>query len=184
MLIRRPAHLFLFLLLVLSACKNDLEEVNQSFTTKKMPDAITKNLIMIFSDSGIVKFKLFAPVRHDFVDRMQSKSYSIMPKGLTIQFFEGGDSVTTTLTANFGKLYNGGDMLLVHDSVVIKSKDGKVLKTQELTWNSLQNMIKTDAYVEIYTKQQVIMGDGLVAKDDFSWYRILKPIGTLYVSDN
>ena len=56
---------------------------------------------------------------------------------------------------------------------------GDRLDTEELFWNPKKEDIFTDKFVRIEKDGKLHMGEGLEAKQDLSFYRILKPTGTL-----
>jgi hypothetical protein len=56
------------------------------------------------------------------------------------------------------------------------------MNTEELNWVPAKQKIFTDKFVTIQTKEEVLKGQGLEAKQDFSSYRILKPTGTFPIT--
>ena len=67
---------------------------------------------------------------------------------------------------------------MVTDSVVVNQiLKQETLFTEELNWLQAEKKVHTDKNVTIQTPDELLKGEGLDAKQDFSWYRILKPTG-------
>ena len=56
------------------------------------------------------------------------------------------------------------------------------LKSEELKWSRFEKRVYTNKFVRIETPQEILLGEGLTASQDFSTYKILKPRGTLPAS--
>ena len=101
------------------------------------------------------------------------------PKGVFVEFYENKE-VQSTLVANFGRFYKETGHYMVSGNVIIKNlKEGKKLVTEELFWypNNEKIKVEPDKQVIITTKDDILYGSGLEAKQDFSTYKILKPSG-------
>lgn len=57
------------------------------------------------------------------------------------------------------------------------------MNSEELYWEPQKEEIYTDKFVRIQSEDQISTGTGLVAKQDFSSYRILNPSGTIYLDE-
>ena len=133
-----------------------------------------ENMETIFSDFAEVKIKLKAPKQIELQNGNRE-----FPKGLLVEFYEGG-KIKSTLTSNFGRYYKETNKYMVSGNVIIKSlEEEKRMNTEEMFWIPAEERIyvEKDKQVVITTKKEVLYGNGLEAKQDFSDYTILKPHG-------
>ena len=161
-----------------TACSTDLKDPDKE---KKYSGPLIENhhVITLFSDSAKLLIKLQAPVQQEF-----ENGDGVFPKGLFVEFFEKQGPVTSTLKANYGKQQRDKDLYLVRGNVVVENLVKKEkLETEELYWNKRKAEIYTDKFVKITTAEEVLMGQGLRANQDFSQYRILKPTGIINLKE-
>ena len=165
--------IFLISFLFLASCgDNQIEKADM----KSIPTVVGKNVTMFYSDSGATQLKITTPLRQTYT---VDTSYTLMPKGFKAQMLHK-DSVTADIKANWGSYITKNKLLEMKDSVVVKNKKGEILKTDYLIWKETEKKIYTYAPVTIQRGQQIIYGDSLVANQDFSQYKILKPKGIIY----
>lgn len=174
-----------FLLLFFAACENDIAVVNSvtSATEKQLPWNSGKNVEMLYSDSAIVRAKLNTPQMDHY---MGKKNYMEMPKGMLIIFYNEAHKETNRLKADYGIGYDNGkgyDKMEAKRHVLVVNEKGDRLETEDLIWDAVSKQIYTEQFVKITTKEQVIWGTGLRAKQDFSQYDLLHPQGVIQVDD-
>lgn len=173
------------LFICMTSCENDIAVVNSitSATEKELPIESGKEVEIIYSDSAIARAKLTAPQ----LDRYNGKkTYSEMPKGMNVVFYDQFRNVQSKLTANYGIGYdsgNGMDVMEADGNVIVINEKGEQLNTEHLTWNAVTKKIYTDKFVKITTKDEIIWGDGLEANQDFSQYQIKNVKGQIDVKD-
>src|SRR5690606_41136095 len=81
----------------------------------------------------------------------------------------------------------------LHDALPIYKATGDVevnsyekdqkLNTEELFWRRDKGEIYTDKFVRIETAEEILLGEGLTATQDFSSYKILKPRSEEHTSE-
>ncbi|HRG51298.1 MAG TPA: LPS export ABC transporter periplasmic protein LptC, partial [Bacteroidia bacterium] len=69
-------------------------------------------------------------------------------------------------------------------NVVVINVKGEKLNTEHLIWDAVTKKIYTKEFVKITTKDEVLLGEGLTADQDFSKYTILHPTGTIAINDS
>lgn len=163
------------------SCTNDLDQVWVQEDTEQKPTAITRNVKILYSDSGKVITVVTAPLRYDYTGE---PSYSEMPEGIKAEFFNENRKSTTTLIAGYALIRSKEDIFYVKKDVVVLNQAGETLETQSLTWDNKRKMLFTYDNVKITKKDQVLYGQGIVANDNFSSYTILLPFGTLPINEN
>ena len=167
---------FLFVGIVYS-CVNDESEVKRITDFENAPDEQSQNLKMIYSDSGLTKFHLFAEISETYT---QPKHLTLFKNYVRVDFFDVNGEKVSTLTAQKGVFNHEDDLVVVEDSVRLYNyKKDQTLKTEKLTWNKKDSTIRTDNHVVVSSPQELLTGKGLVTKQDFSYFEILNPTGRL-----
>lgn len=171
---------FIFLLLfsfVFNACENDLEEIKKVSEIPGAPEERTRDLELIYSDSGQVKILLNANLAESFYKPTHILKFM---EGVKIRFFNPDGTVKTVLTAKYGEIIQNEGRMIARDSVVMKNfNKSQQMETEELIWNQTTQEINSSKSVVVKTKDGRFYGDGIITTSDFSEYQFIKPRGTL-----
>lgn len=136
------------------------------------------NIHTIYSDSALPKVDVSAPLQYEFASGNRS-----FPKGITIWFYNLQGQKESRLTANKGYYDKATEIYTGQGNVVVENTVKKEkLNSEELKWNRYERRVYTDKFVRIETPQEILLGEGLTANQDFSTYKILKPRGVLPAS--
>jgi LPS export ABC transporter protein LptC len=168
---------------VLFSCENDVNEIAKYDLSERFPDQSVQDVEILYSTEGEVAFQLKAPLLNQYSGE---EPYNEMPDGVHVQFFDSTQKVTTDLTANYAIHYTkqNEERMLAEGNVIVTNDKGERLNTEKLLWSKKTQQITSDVFVKITTENQVLMGDGLVANQDFTDYRILKPRGILNIEND
>lgn len=170
------AYLFISLFLCV-ACKQNEQDLSK-LAPYTGPEMESENVEQIYSNRAVIRVRMKAPKEI----RLENDDL-IYPDGLYMEFFDENQLRTSTLSANKGILNNAKQLFTVTENVVIiDSVKSQKLNTEELHWDINKQIIYTDKFVTIQTKKEVLKGQGLEAKQDFSNWRILSPKGTLPIN--
>ena len=165
----------------LFGCENTPEQINQIVQTDTLPAETGTNVELIFSDSARVKLIISAPVLERYVN---DSNITEFPEGVTLKVYNKLGEIESTLNANYGRHFPDQKKLEVRDQVKVVNTEGHIMETEHLIWTEDDRMINSDEFVKINTGREIIYGEGLEAKEDFSKYRIKKIKGTITVDDN
>ncbi len=168
----------LFVSTLFSACENDIEEVNLITSYKKLPAESGKNVLIIYSDSARIKMKLKAE-QLDHYDG--ENAYVEFPKGINVFFYNDKNKLESNLKANYAIRYEKSNMMEAKNNVVVINDKGEKLNTEHLFWDEKKELIYSDVFVKITTKDEIIMGEGLESNQNFSKYKFKKIKGTINV---
>jgi LPS export ABC transporter protein LptC len=134
----------------------------------------------LWSDSAVVRIKLLADKQFEFENGDRQ-----FPEGIYIEFYNAEGEKTSTLKADRGFYTKTENIYKAEGDVqVISYENNEKLNTEELYWKPDDKKIYTDKFVRIETDDQLMMGEGLTANQDFSYYRILKPYDGYFSLDN
>jgi LPS export ABC transporter protein LptC len=163
------------LVIMLASCENDLEAIKKITFDAKSPDETTKNLSVIYSDSGYAKVQIYAALAETFRGK---ESITKVKDSLRVNFFSERGEVVSTLSARYGEINYTKGTILVKDSVRLYNFAKKqTLETESLFWNQKDSSIYSLSQVIIKSPKGIILGDGIRTNQSFSKYVLLKPSG-------
>lgn len=161
-------------------CENDKNEINRIVANNKSPLESIHNLETIYSDSGIIKVKVNAPLLYKYA---APRALTELPKGLHIEFFDDGLKVVSKLTAKYAIHYENERRWEARNDVEVINKKGEQLNTEQLIWDERTEKITSDKFVKITTPKEIIFGEGFEADQNFTNYKIFKVKGHLTVKE-
>ena len=171
-------------MLFLWACGNSNEDINAFQEHEKLPQLISTDIIIEYSDSARLKARVKAPLLQEFGP---PENYTVLPHGVDVFFYDPRGKITSTMHADSAIIRRNSDLMEAYDNVVVVNENGEKLETQQLFWRNSQNQADRELYTHapltITKGQEVLIGEGLKANESFSKYRILKPQGSFYLKD-
>lgn len=170
----------IFIVGILYSCENDINEVNALTANTNQPIRTGKNVELIYSESAKTKIKVKAPKMKEFAGE---KNYMEMPEGIEVLFYDSLQKVSTTLTANYAINRISENKMEAKNDVVVVNEKGEKLNTEHLVWIQDSAKIFSDEFVKITTDDEILMGEGLEANEDFTKYKILKIKGIINLKD-
>ena len=172
------------LVFVLMGCSsNSLEEIdNISEKGKVLPMTSSENLVLNFSDSGIVKVIIKTPLIERYVGG-EGKSYDLMSKGLIIEFLDSLGAIESTVKSNYAIYYPKKELLELTNDVQVSNALGDKLNSEHLVWNSKTKRVNSDDFVKFTTQDEIIYGDGFEANQDLTDYTMNHIKGIISVED-
>lgn len=168
-------------LLLLLACKNDMDQVPIVEVAAEEPDRITTKAEYYYSDSGHVRNRLRAGRIREFIGR--DREHTLVDGGLELVFFDAGGDSGAVLTADRGEILPRQHRMVVQDHVRFVNERGERLETDRLTWSQDSDRVWTDSPVKITRADDIVYGQGLDANEDFSRYVIRRITGQIHVED-
>lgn len=165
------------------SCQTNRDEVFAVGKKLIVPTQTGKDVALYYSDSTIIKLKLESPYMLMY-DKDVKEPFTLMPKGLHLIFYDEEGKQTTTLRANYGIKYDRSKRTEVKYDVEIVNKNGEKLNTEHLIWDEVTHKIYTNTFVKISTGDEIIMGKGLDANEDFTKYEIKEVTGRIAISDD
>lgn len=139
-----------------------------------------KNVTIKYTDSGFLKAIVFAKVLNGI--KKDGNEIIKMPEGVKADFYNKEGIIESYLTANKGISYQAQKITEVSENVIVRNNKGEKLNTELLTWDQNKQLIYTDKFVKITTEKEIITGDGLIGKQDFSEWTIKKPRGIIQIA--
>ncbi len=171
----------LFAFGILCSCENDVNEIESLSNKKNEPVSRGKNVELIYSEKSSVKINITAPLMEEY--GLEENKYMEMKEGIKVLFYDSLMVVSSTLTANYAINRVGDRIMEAKDDVVVVNDKGEILHTEHLIWLQDSSKIYTDEFVKIETADEIIMGEGMEANQDFTKWRIKKIKGIINVKE-
>ena len=169
-----PAIITALVLTMLAACSDNQEQLDE-VTVYEGPVYEVEETELWYSDSAVIRLMVQAAHMKEFENGDQE-----YPQGVYVEFYEKDTLVTSTLKSDQAFYTKETNTYRAWGNVKLVSlKKNQRLSTEELFWDVEKEEVYTEKFVIIETEDDVLHGEGLTAKQDFSSYRILKPTGEL-----
>ena len=165
--------------LLLAGCGERITPAVVPLPEKALPSQESWQSTVYFTDSARIKAVLWAGHIADF----QGERVTLLDDSVHVDFFDEEGRHTSLLTARRGKVNDATQDFEAYDSVVVVSDSGSTMKTDRLFWTNADRTIHTDAFVDITSPTEHIMGRGLVSDQDLKNYRIFKVTGEAVKGD-
>jgi LPS export ABC transporter protein LptC len=138
-----------------------------------LPTLEASHFELLCSEQGVVKYRLFADkaLHYENGDR-------VYPEETRIEFYASNQEVSLTGRANSVHFSAEKNIYKFRGDVELRSlRDRRQLNTEELHWNTETKTLYTDKFIRIEAADELLTGEGLVARQDLSYYAIGKPQG-------
>lgn len=177
------ARYYLFFLIIsgLASCQNDIKKIEELTTLEVMPDEVGVNIKITQTDSGRLKLTLEAPLLERYFGEAEYAEFS---KGIDVKFYDKYGEISSRIKANYAINYMADELVVAKENVEVWNEKGEKLNTEKLHWDRKEKKLTSDVFVKITTPTEVIYGDGLDAKEDFSSYKIRNIKGIIKVKES
>jgi len=173
---RRPVRFLAMIALsafLLSSCEEKLKPSVVELSQNEIPSQESWRSTVIFSDSARVKAVLWA----GHIASYTRQRVTQLEDSIHVDFFSEAGVHTSLLTARRGRVNDATQDFEAYEHVVVVSDSGTTLKTERLFWTNAERKIHTDAFVDITSPSERIMGQGMVSDQGLKNYRIFKVTG-------
>lgn len=181
---KRIAQLFIISLLLLSAysCEYDVEKINTISAVDTMPVESAKDIEIIYSEHGIPRAILTSPVYNKYEG---DKPYMEFPDGIKVIFFDSLNNKKSQLTANYAISDENSQIMEAKNNVVVFNyKKNEKINTEHLIWDQKKQLIYSDVFVKITTKDEIIYGKEGFESDQNMEKWIIKKTSAEFKIDN
>jgi len=133
-----------------------------------------------FSDSARLRMKLDS--KEYFIYENENEEY---PKGLFMEIYSIKENkMIATFVANYViKIHNENFYKAMGNVILTNLNTNDVLNTEELLWYPNEEKFITEKFITIKTENELHKGEGLESNQDFSSYRIIKPMGSIELEE-
>lgn len=172
----------LLLALLTAACdKGRKVDVAAGINPNKMPTMTTKNVATFISDSGIVMYKIVAPVWYVY-DNTDTPCWKF-PKSVYLQKFNDKYQPVSSVAADSAIYFKDRHLWRLNGNVEIRRMPADLFLTQQLFWNEREHRLYSDSFIHVQTQTQMLEGYGFVANDRLTEYMVRRPSGMFPAPD-
>lgn len=132
-----------------------------------------------YSDNGITRIvaKGKTVTRH-----LTQKPYLEFSNGIELLFYNNNGAAESKMTARYATVVENSNEMTARDSVVVINEKGERLDTDELIWDEQKKIIYSNSFVKITTADEIILGKGMTANQNFTDYVVKSISGTIKVN--
>ena len=143
---------------------------------------VATDVKIVYTDSAILRAKIFAPVMKRFPDR--TNPYLEMSNGIKANFYNEYGEIQSSLTAQYAINYEKKDVIEIRDSVRVINKNDEEIKTDELIWDKKNRTVHSDKPVRVRIRdEKIIMAEGFESDETFIRYKFKKVTGIVYLDE-
>lgn len=173
--------LSLILLIVASGCRDERKvDVSSKVNPRGMPTMTTRNVATFISDSGVVQYKIVAPLWQVYEER--DTPCWIFPEGLYLQKYDPYFHVIATVAADSARFFSKLKVWRLDGHVEMTKAPKDLFQTSQLFWDQRRGKIYSDSFIHIETETHVLEGLGFDSDDRLSSYRVIRPQGIFPVN--
>ena len=171
----------LFAFGILCSCENSMDDIAALMNEEEIPVSVGRNVEIIYSEKSAVKIQITAPLMEEYGS--EEDKYMEMTEGIKVLFYDSLLNVASTLTANYAIHRVSENIMEAKDDVVVVNDKGEILNTEHLIWLEDSAKIYSDEFVKISTEDEIIIGEGMEANQDFTKWKIHKIKGVINVKE-
>lgn len=169
------------MLIVASSCREEQKiDVAAKINPAKMATMTTKNIATYISDSGVVQYKIVAPLWQVFDEG--DTPYWTFPKGLYLQKYDPYFHVIATVAADSARYFKFEKLWRLDGHVELTKTPKDLFQTAQLFWDQRHGKLYSDSFIHIETETHVLEGLGFESDERLTSYRIIKPQGIFPVN--
>lgn len=136
-----------FTITMLLSCSNDIKEVDKYTKRDTTSGQFGKDLVMLHSDSLVVRYKIKAKEYSEIVN--DGISTSEFPKGMFVEMFDNTGKFDSSIKSQYAKLDPKTKIWTVKYGVEIITSEGYKVNTELLFWDQKKKIVYSDKYVRI-----------------------------------
>jgi LPS export ABC transporter protein LptC len=160
--------------LSLAGCEDKVKPSVVPLPNTELPSQESWNSTITFSDSARTKAILWA----GHIARFSIQRYTVLTDSVRVDFYDDNQQHTSVLTAKRGRINDATEDFAAYGNVVVVSDSGTTLKTDSLFWNNSNRRIYTQAFVDIVSSTEHIMGQGMESDQNLKNYKIFRVTGS------
>jgi LPS export ABC transporter protein LptC len=166
------AAIYFIAAIFLSSCSDGSNEKVPEINRTDWPSLKSENIVTVISDSGVVRYKISAPV-YEVFDKV-NEPYWNFSKGLTLIRLTNNKAFDSELKCNYAKYFIKDELWQLEDSVFAKNFKGETFETELLFWDQKTEKIYSDKMVRITKAEEQIICYGFESNQNFTIYSFKK----------
>ncbi len=165
--------------LILS-CENKIDVIPKSDFISR-PSLTVKDFETVFTDSGKLQLILSSPLLEQYENK--DFPHTDFRHGIKVVFYNGKKDPAGTVTSKYATYTKSNNLWELKDSVVVVNEGNDKLETEVLYWDQQKDLIYTERFVKITTKDEIVMGTGFESDPQLNRRKIKKVSAKIYLKD-
>ena len=163
----------IYLILILFSCsKSELRDN----LTKDVHDQLSTNIEITLTKKGNITAKIKSEILKKNNQSLQLELYN----NVNVNLFDESFQQKSLIKSESAMVNEKENKIKAYGNVEVISDDGKVLKTDSLSWDNNSDRIYTNANLEFITSNtDTLYGTGFESNIDLTDWNILKPKGSI-----
>ncbi len=161
---------------MLTACQKEKKEtvsgLNDPETT---PTMLTRDVETLISDSGIMRYRITAPVWYMYEEaRIPRWTF---PEGLKLEKYDDFFRRQATVECDSATYFSKDELWRLDGHVRIQNVQNDRFLTNQLFWHQKQHKVYSDSFIRIEQPDRTLEGYGFVSNDRLTSYSIRRVSG-------
>lgn len=140
----------------------------------------TYDVNTLISDSGIIRFRMKAPLWLIYDKR--HPSFWAFEKGFYVEQFDSLFHISASIKSDTAYFYDQERLWRLRGHVAIRNRKGEKFNTSELYWNQFTQKVYSDKFIRIELLDKIVTGHGFESNQEFTVWKIHNTAGVFYVS--
>ncbi len=167
---------------VIVSCKDEHKDVvNVTIDKEIVPTMVTSDVETLISDSGIIRYRITAPLWYVFEESKVPKW--VFPKGMVLQKYDDFNNVDATVKCDSATYLSKRRLWELDGYVSMMNIEKDKFLTEQLFWDQEKRRVYSDSFIHIERQDRIIEGYGFDSNDRLTEYTVLNPTGIFPVSD-
>ena len=152
--------IFVLLLFILNySCKNDTNKQYNFIIKEDSPDLSVENSVSTYNVNSKLKAKITSPLVNNYSTK--EEPYLEFPEGVLVNFYDDNAIEESSMKADYAVYYTNKKLWEAKTNVIVTSRDGGVLTTEQLFGDEQKQKIYSEKYVKVIDKDgSIIEGRG------------------------
>ncbi len=169
-------------ILFITSCKEEHKEfISVTIDKETVPTMVTRDVETLISDSGIMRYRIIAPLWYVFEESKEPKW--IFPEGLILQKYDDFNNIDATVECDSATYLSKRRLWQLDGYVSMMNIDKDKFLTEQLFWNQETRRVYSDSFIHIERQDRIIEGYGFESNDRLTEYTVHNPTGIFPTSD-
>ena len=167
---------------MLVACNKEIpDKIAAVVDRAALPQLHASDITTIISDSGITRYRIFAPCWDVYDKAIQP--YWDFPNGIHFEKFNLELKVDANIHSQYARFNENQQLWELRGKVRATNLQGDLFETEQLFWDQRVKRIYSDSLIKITQISHIITGIGFESNESMTSYTIRKPQGIFPVTE-
>ncbi|MDE6049691.1 MAG: LPS export ABC transporter periplasmic protein LptC, partial [Paramuribaculum sp.] len=163
--------MLLMLCVNLSSCSGEDKKVYaDDVDPETTPTMTTTDVSTLISDSGIVRYRVVAPVWYVYDEAAEPKW--TFPQSLHLESYDDLFNKEATIDCDSATYLTNRQLWRLDGHVIVVNMAGEKFLTSQLFWNQKQQTVYSDSFIQIIRADRIMEGYGFVSDEQMTDFAV------------